>query len=68
MANKALATRQKMLFRVDANLNKLNKLTKPRNLSVLAARTSGAGSHAKPHASKRQQDKIALKKIKLNED
>lgn len=65
MANKALATRQKMLFRVDA---KLNKLTKPRNLSVLAARTSGAGSHTKPHASKRQQDKIALKKIKLNEE
>lgn len=62
MANKALATRQKMLFRVDANINK------PRNLSVLAARTSGAGSHTKPHASKRQQDKIALKKIKLNEE
>jgi hypothetical protein len=62
MANKALATRQKMLFRVDAKLNK------PRNLSVLAARTSGAGSHTKPHASKRQQDKIALKKIKLNEE
>jgi hypothetical protein len=62
MANKALATRQKMLFRVDAKLNK------PRNLSVLAARTSGAGSHTKPHASKRLQDKIALKKIKLNEE
>jgi hypothetical protein len=62
MANKALATRQKMLFRVDA------KLTKPRNLSVLAARTNGAGSHTKPHASKRLQDKNALKKINLDEE
>jgi hypothetical protein len=60
MANKALATRQKMQFRVEPS-------QKPRNPVAIAAkaRAGGAGPHAKPPASARQAAKRALAKASL---
>jgi hypothetical protein len=55
MANKALATRQKMQFRVEPS-------QKPRNPVAVAARLRAAGPHAKPASAQRQAAKIALKK------
>jgi hypothetical protein len=54
MANKALATRQKMQFRV--------KPSKPRNPVAVAARQKAAGPHRKSVAAQRQAAKLALKK------
>jgi len=56
MANKALATRQKMQFRVEPS-------QKPRNPVAVAARLRTAGPHAKPLSTQRQAAKRALKKI-----
>ena len=56
MANKALATRQKMQFRVEP-------AQKPRNPVAVAAKLRAAGPHAKPLATQRQAAKRALKKI-----
>jgi hypothetical protein len=56
MANKALATRQKMQFRVAPS-------QKPRNPVAVAARLRAAGPHAKPLSTQRQAAKRALKKI-----
>jgi hypothetical protein len=56
MANKALATRQKMQFRVEPS-------QKPRNPVAVAARLRAAGPHAKPLSTQRQAAKRALKKI-----
>lgn len=56
MANKALATRQKMQFRVEPS-------AKPRNPYAALAKQRAAGPHAKPQAAQRQAAKLALKKI-----
>jgi hypothetical protein len=62
MANKALATRQKMRLRATpAPLPAL----KPRNPFAGVAKARAAGSHAKPEASERLAAKRALKKAKL---
>jgi hypothetical protein len=60
MANKALATRQKMQFRVEPS-------QRPRNPVAIAAkaRAGGAGPHAKPPGSARQAAKRALAKANL---
>ena len=55
MANKALATRQKMLL----------KPVKVRNPVAVAAKLRAAGPHAKGPAQERQAAKRALKKAKL---
>ncbi|MGV7208179.1 hypothetical protein ACLB1G_10025 [Oxalobacteraceae bacterium A2-2] len=64
MANKALATRQKMRIRVEPSQKP------PRNPVALAARlrAGGAGPHAKPQASERQAAKRALAKASLKPD
>ncbi|MFC5549291.1 hypothetical protein [Massilia aerilata] len=62
MANKALATRQRMMLRVEP------APLKPRNPFAGFAKQRAAGSHAKPVASERQAAKRALKKLKLTPD
>jgi hypothetical protein len=59
MANKALATRQKMRLRVEP------APLKPRNPFAGFAKARAAGSHEKTTASKRLEDKRALKKLPL---
>ena len=56
MANKGLATRQKMLFRVQPS-------GKPRNPVAVAAKQRAAGPHRKDTAAERQVAKRALAKI-----
>jgi hypothetical protein len=60
MANKALATRQKMRLRVQPAAP-----IKPRNPFAGFAKQRAAGSHDKPLSSERQAAKRALKKVKL---
>ena len=55
MANKALATRQKMLL----------KPVKVRNPVAVAAKLRAAGPHAKGPGQERQAAKRALKKARL---
>ncbi|MYM98596.1 hypothetical protein [Duganella vulcania] len=64
MANKALATRQKMTIRVEPSQKP------PRNPVALAAkaRVGGAGPHAKPRSVDRQAAKRLLAKISLKPD
>lgn len=59
MANKALATRQKMIIRIEPSQKP------PRNPVAVAAklRAGGAGPHAKPKAAERQAAKRALARI-----
>lgn len=59
MANKALATRQKMMIRIEPSQKP------PRNPVAVAAklRAGGAGPHARPKAAERQAAKRALAKI-----
>lgn len=64
MANKALATRQKMRLRADPSPN----FGKPRNPVAALAKARSAGPHAKPLSSERQAAKRMLKKIKLVAD
>ena len=61
MANKALATRQKMRVRVEPS----QRFGKPRNPVAVAAMARAAGSHAKNTAQERLAAKRALKKVKL---
>jgi hypothetical protein len=61
MANKALATRQKMRLRVEPS----SQLGKPRNPFAALAKGRAAGAHAKPLASERQAAKRALKKTRI---
>ena len=63
MANKALATRQKMRLRVEPSVP-----IKPRNPFAGFAKQRAAGSHDKPLSSERQAAKRALKKVKLVAD
>jgi hypothetical protein len=60
MANKALATRQKMRLRIEPT-----PPIKPRNPFAGFAKQRSAGSHAKPEASQRLASKRALKKVSL---
>jgi hypothetical protein len=60
MANKALATRQKMRLRVEPT-----PPIKPRNPFAGFAKARAAGPHAKPTASERLAAKRALKKAPL---
>jgi hypothetical protein len=62
MANKALATRQRMMLRVEP------APLKPRNPFAGFAKQRAAGSHTKPVASERQAAKRALKNVKLTAD
>jgi hypothetical protein len=64
MANKALATRQKMTIRVEPSQKP------PRNPVAVAAkaRAGGAGPHAKPQSTDRQAAKRLLAKINLKPD
>ena len=64
MANKALATRQKMRLRIEPS----QQFGKPRNPVAALAKARSAGAHAKPLSSERQQAKRALKKAKLVPD
>ncbi len=57
MANKALATRQKMRLTAP--------VAKPRNPVAVAAKLRAAGPHAKGPAQERAAAKRALKKAKL---
>lgn len=56
MANKALATRQKMQFRVEPS-------QKPRNPVAVAAKQRRAGLHVKSASAERQAGQRALAKI-----
>ncbi|MQA22343.1 hypothetical protein [Rugamonas rivuli] len=64
MANKALATRQKMTMRVEPSQKP------PRNPVAVAAkaRAGGAGPHAKPQSVDRQAAKRLLARISLKPD
>ena len=61
MANKALATRQKMRIRVEPS----QSFSKPRNPFAGLAKARSAGPHARSVSSERQEAKRALKKVKL---
>ena len=61
MANKALATRQKMRLRIEPS----QQAGKPRNPIAALAKARVAGPHAKPLSSERTAAKQALRKIKL---
>jgi hypothetical protein len=61
MANKALATRQKMRLRIEPS----QQFGKPRNPLAVAARQRVAGPHVKSKSAQRQADKRALEKAKL---
>ena len=63
MANKALATRQKMRLRVEPTAP-----LKPRNPFAGFAKQRAAGSHEKPLSSERLAAKRALKKTRLEPD
>ena len=63
MANKALATRQKMRLHVAPS-----PPVKPRNPFAGFAKARAAGPHAKPTVSERLAAKRALKKVKLEPD
>ena len=64
MANKALATRQKMRLRVEPGQN----VGKPRNPIAALAKARVAGTHAKPLSSERHAANQALKKARLVAD
>ena len=59
MANKALATRQKMTMRIEPSQKA------PRNPVAVAAKLRAAGPHAKPLSAERQAAKRALAKALL---
>ena len=61
MANKALATRQKMMLRAMP----AQQVGKPRNPIAALAKARSAGPHAKPVSSERQAAKQQLKKAPL---
>ena len=61
MANKARATRQKMMLRALP----AQQLGKPRNPIAALAKARSAGAHAKPLSNERQAAKRQLKKAPL---
>jgi hypothetical protein len=62
MANKALATRQKMRIRVEPSQQP------PRNPVAVAAKLRAAGPHGKGKTAERQAQRRALAKAKLVAD
>ncbi|GAB3449621.1 hypothetical protein NX773_18155 [Massilia solisilvae] len=66
MANKALATRQKM--RLLAKPGVPSALGKPRNPFAGFAKNRSAGPHVKTESAQRSAAKRALKKVKLVPD
>ena len=64
MANKALATRQKLQVRLEPS----QRVSKVRNPVALAAKLRVGGSHAKGASTQRQSAKRALAKAKLVAD
>ncbi|HEY0488647.1 MAG TPA: hypothetical protein VGD30_03965 [Telluria sp.] len=64
MANKALATRQKMRVRVEPS----QAFGKPRNPLAVLAKQRVAGAHVKSKSAQRQAEKRALEKTKLKND
>jgi hypothetical protein len=64
MANKALATRQKMTIRIEPS----QKAGKVRNPVAVAAKLRAAGPHTKGPTAQRQAQKRALAKTKLVAD
>lgn len=65
MANKALATRQKMRLRVEPSQQYAHGPNKPRNPVAVAAKQRSAGPHARNTAQERMLAKMLLKKAKL---
>jgi hypothetical protein len=63
MANKALATRQKMRLTVAPTYQ-----SKPRNPVAVAAKLRAAGPHAKGPGQERQAAKRALRKASLKSE
>ena len=61
MANKGLATRQKMRLRIEPS----QQFGKPRNPVAVAAKLRSAGPHARTTAQARLAARRALKKAKL---
>jgi hypothetical protein len=59
MANKALATRQKMRIKLEPS----QTIAKPRNPVAVAAKQRAAGPHVKPHSAQRQLEKRKLEKL-----
>ena len=64
MANKGLATRQKMRVHVEPS----QQFGKPRNPVAVAAKLRAAGPHAKGQTAQRQAARRALAKAKLTSD
>lgn len=64
MANKALATRQKMRLRIEPS----QQFGKPRNPLAVAAKLRSAGPHVKTKSAQRQALKRALAKSRLKPD
>ena len=64
MANKALATRQKMRIKVEPT----QAYTKPRNPVAVAAKQRSAGSHERSKSAERQLLKRKLEKTPLKPD
>lgn len=64
MANKALATRQKMRLLAKPS----GPLLKPRNPFAGFAKGRSAGPHVKSESAQRAEAKRALKKVKLEPD
>ena len=62
MANKALATRQKMRIRVEPSQRP------PRNPVAVAAKLRAAGPHGKGKTAERQAQRRALAKARLASD
>jgi hypothetical protein len=61
MANKGLATRQKMRLKVEPS----QQFVKPRNPVAVAAKLRAAGPHTRGATAQRQAQKRALAKTKL---
>ena len=64
MANKALATRQKMRLKVEPG----QAYSKPRNPVAVAAKQRSAGSHERSKSAERQLLKRLLQKAPLKPD
>ena len=64
MANKALATRQKMRIRVEPS----QSFSKPRNPFAGLAKARAAGPHERSKSAERQAAKRAIAKAKLKPD
>jgi len=59
MANKALAKRQRLSYRIEPS----QKALKPRNPFAIPAKQRSAGTHQKSVSAQRHNQKRALKKI-----